>query len=143
MGGHGSSKWTSSPQVAHLNVSGLEGPSRVRPLEWLWEHLVEVLDERQQFRAEFIHRRETAATDDLAHNHPEHDLDLIEPRTVLGRVHEADAAWRRPRPCSTHDAGLPGRKSSSVRCMAPTPRCTPRRIRRRAGRWTPATTCTP
>jgi hypothetical protein len=86
MGGHGSSKWTSSPQVAHLNVSGLEGASRVRPLEGLGEHLVEVLDERQQFRAEVVHRRETAPTDDLAHNHPEHDLDLIEPRAVFGRV---------------------------------------------------------
>src|SRR3954452_3273317 len=91
MGGHGSSKWTSSPQVAHLNASGLEGASRVRPLEWLGEHLVEVLDERQQFRAEIVHRRETAPTDDLAHNNPEHDLDLIEPRAVFGRVHEADA----------------------------------------------------
>src|SRR3954452_23266455 len=88
---HGSSKWTSSPQVAHLNVSGLEGASRVRPLEGLGEHLVEILDKRQQFRAEIVHRRETATTDDLAHNHPKHDLDLIEPRTVLGGGHEADA----------------------------------------------------
>src|SRR6202020_568140 len=32
-----------------------------------------------------------ATTDDLAHNHPKHDLDLIEPRTVFWRVHEPDA----------------------------------------------------
>src|SRR6266487_5056550 len=91
MGNHESSNWTSSPQVAHLNVSGLEGASRVRPLEWLGEHLVEVVDKRQQFGAEIVHRRETATPDDLSHNHPKHDLDLIEPRTVFGREDEPDA----------------------------------------------------
>src|SRR5215471_8515368 len=91
MGSHGSSNWPWWPQVAHVNVSSLEGASRVRPLEWLGENLVEVIEKRQQFRAEILNRRETAAADDLAHNHPKHDLDLIEPRTVLGRVHEPDA----------------------------------------------------
>src|SRR3954451_1519996 len=91
MASHESSKWTGLPQVAHLNVSGLEGASRVRPLEWLGEHLIEVLDKRQQLRAEVVHRRETATTDDLSHNHPKHDLDLVEPRAVFGRVHEPDA----------------------------------------------------
>src|SRR4051812_40852842 len=91
MGSHERSKLPSWPQVAPLKVSGLEGASRVRPLEWPGEHLVEVIDKRQQFRAQVLHRRETAATDDLAHNDPKHDLDLIEPRTVFGGVHEPDA----------------------------------------------------
>src|SRR5260370_12806759 len=91
MGSHENNKLTGLRQVAHLKVSGLEGASGVRPLEWLGEHLVEVIDKRQQFRAEIVHRRETATTDGLAHDHPKHDLDLIEPRTVLGGVHEPEA----------------------------------------------------
>src|SRR6266568_245514 len=91
MGSHENRTWAGLPQAAPLNVSGLEGASRVRPLEGLGEYLVEVIDKRQQLRAEVVHRRETPATDDLAHDHPKHDLDLVEPRAVFGRVHEADA----------------------------------------------------
>src|SRR5277367_3579401 len=91
MGSQESSNGPIRPRLPNLNLSNLEGASRVGPLEWLGEDLVEVIDKRQQFPAEIVHRRETAATDDLAHNHPKHDLDLIEPRTVFGRVHETDA----------------------------------------------------
>src|SRR5438876_12212730 len=92
MGSHEKSKSIDLPLVASLTTSsGLEWASGIGPLEWLGEHLVEVIDKRQQFRAQIVHRRETATTDDLAHNHPKHDLDLIEPRTVFGRVHEPDA----------------------------------------------------
>src|SRR6266480_4380687 len=91
MGSHQSSKWTSWTQVAHLNISSLEGASRVRPFEWLGEHLVEVVDKRQQLHAEIVHRRETASSDDLPHDDRKRDLDLIEPGPVFGRVHEADA----------------------------------------------------
>src|SRR3954451_9458311 len=91
MGSHENSTRTDLPQVAHLNISGLEGASRVRPLEWLGEHLIEVIDKRQQFRAEVVHRRETAATDDLPHNNSKHYLYLVEPRAVFGPVHEPDA----------------------------------------------------
>src|SRR5271166_1383175 len=92
MDSHKNGKSTHLPLVASLTTScGLEWASGIGPLEWLGEYLVEVVDKRQQFRAEIVHRRETAATDDLAHYHPKHDLDLIEPRTVFGRVHDADA----------------------------------------------------
>ena len=92
MDNHEDSKSIQLPLVASLTTSsGLEWASGISPLEWLGEHLVEVIDKRQQFRAEILHRRETATTDDLSHNHPKHDFDLIEPRTVLGRVHEPDA----------------------------------------------------
>src|SRR5229473_1955088 len=54
------------PLVASLTTSsGLEWAPGIGPLEWPGEHLVEVIDKRQQFRAEILHRRETATTDDL------------------------------------------------------------------------------
>src|SRR5260370_42100565 len=92
MDSHENSKSNHLLLVASLTTSsGLEWASGIGPLEWLGEHLVEVIDKGQQFRAEIVHRRETATTDDLSHNHPKHDFDLIEPRTVFGRVHEPDA----------------------------------------------------
>ena len=66
--------------VARLTVwSGLQGASGVGPLERLGEYLIEVGDKRQQFVAEVGHGGEIAAADDLAHDHAEDDLDLIEP----------------------------------------------------------------
>src|SRR5215207_10222271 len=91
MGNHERRKSPSRAHVAHTTASGPEGASRVRPPEGPGEHLVEVIDKRQQFRAEVVHRLETATADHLSHNHPKHDLDLVEPGAVLGGIHEAKA----------------------------------------------------
>src|SRR3974377_2041406 len=67
------------------------GPQRttgVRPVELLCEHPIEILDEVQQLASQVGHRAERPTSDHLPHNHPEDRFDLVQPRTVLGRVHE-------------------------------------------------------
>src|SRR5438876_12331158 len=71
--------------------SDLERASGVSPLEGLGKHLVGVVDKGQEFSAEILDGGEVAATDDLAHDDAEDDLDLIEPGRVLGGIHEANA----------------------------------------------------
>ena len=67
------------------------GPQRttgVRPLERFGEHPIEVSDEVQQFITQIFHRCERTTPDHLPHDHPEDRFDLVQPRTVLGRIHE-------------------------------------------------------
>src|SRR5438128_10191786 len=64
--------------------------TRVRPAERLGEYTIEVRDKVQQLRTQVFHRAERAPTDHLPHDHPEDRFDLIQPRAVLRRVHEAD-----------------------------------------------------
>ena len=61
---------------------------RVRPLERFGEHPIEVNDEVQQFITQILHRCERTTPDHLPHDHPEDRFDLVQPRTVLGRIHE-------------------------------------------------------
>ena len=69
----------------------VQGLARVRPVERMSEHQVEVGQERFQFFFQVHHGGKVAAADDLPHDNAEHDFDLIQPRTVLGEIHEADA----------------------------------------------------
>src|SRR5271168_1226390 len=76
-----------------LNEWGLsaERAARIGPVEWPGKHVIEILDERQQFVPEVLDRFEVAPADDLAHDHTENYLDLVQPGTVLGRVYEPDS----------------------------------------------------
>jgi hypothetical protein len=58
------------------------------------EHQIEVSQERFQLGFQVCHRGEVAAADDLPHDDAEYDFDLIQPGTVLGEIHEADAMFR-------------------------------------------------
>src|SRR5512135_1565327 len=69
-------------------------PTGVRPAERLGEHPIEVGDEVQELAAQVRHRRERPPTDHLPHDHPEDDLDLVQPRAVLRQIYEPDAVTR-------------------------------------------------
>ena len=71
--------------------SYLKWAPRESPAERLGENVIEVLDELNEFPLQIRHRGEAAATDHLPHDHAEDDLNLIEPRCVLGQEHEANA----------------------------------------------------
>ena len=62
--------------------------SGVGPSEWTGHRFVKVVQEALQFVFQIRHRREVAATHDLSHHNAEDHLDLVQPRTVLGKVHE-------------------------------------------------------
>ena len=64
--------------------------SGVGPSERTGHRFVEVVQEALQFDFQVRHRREVAATDDLSHHNAEDHLDLVQPRTVLGKIHEPD-----------------------------------------------------
>src|SRR6202158_1454542 len=66
----------------------------VRPIELLGEHPIEVVDEVQQLTPQVGYRSERPAPDHLPHDHSEDRLDLVEPRTMLGRVHDPNPMAR-------------------------------------------------
>src|SRR3954465_3286713 len=78
----------------------LSGPGRwtrlygVEPADGLGHRPVEVVDERQDPRLQLLGRTEAGAAEQLPHQDAEPDLDLIEPRGVLGRVDEPDSVAR-------------------------------------------------
>src|SRR5271165_1415253 len=68
--------------------------TRVRPLERLGEHMIEILDEFQQLATQIFHRWERTTPDHLPHDHPEDHLDLVQPRAVLRQIHEPNPVAR-------------------------------------------------
>src|SRR5271157_5672515 len=58
-------------------------PAGVRPPEWFSKYTIEILDKLQQLLTQVAHRLERPTPDHLPHDHPEHHLDLVQPRTVL------------------------------------------------------------
>lgn len=62
----------------------------VGPGEGVGHRGVVVVHEFPQLRFQVCHRREVSASQELPVDDPEHDLDLVEPRTVLRQVDEAD-----------------------------------------------------
>src|SRR3954465_12404305 len=78
----------------------LSGPGRwtrlygVEPADGLGHRPVEVVDERQDPRLEILDRAEAGAAEQLSHQDAEPDLDLVEPRGVLGGVDEPDPVAR-------------------------------------------------
>src|SRR5205085_5946542 len=87
-------KPVNSMHLAHLGggeKSRLKGTSGVSPIERPGEDLVEILQEGLQLALEVLDGGEVAPADHLAHDDTEDDLDLVEPRGVLGQVHEADS----------------------------------------------------
>src|SRR4051812_33135608 len=54
-------------------------------------NLVEVRDETRQLVLQVGRRGEAATSNDFAHDHAKHALNLVQPRRVLGQVHEANA----------------------------------------------------
>src|SRR4051812_40503684 len=68
--------------------------ARVRPPEWLGEYPIEIRHEVPQLRAQVRYRGERATPDHLPHDHTEDHLDLVQPRTVLRKVHEPNPMTR-------------------------------------------------
>lgn len=62
----------------------------VGPFERMCHHVVIVPQEHAQFVLEILEGFEASAADRLSCDDPEDDFDLIEPRTVLREVDEAD-----------------------------------------------------
>ncbi len=58
------------------------------------KYSIEVFDKIQQLITQVIHRGERTTADHFPHDHSEDRLDLVQPRTVLRRVHEPDAVTR-------------------------------------------------
>src|SRR3954447_22889474 len=72
-------------------ASLLEGLAGVGPIEGMSHGRVVVDDELSELGLEVGHRGEGAAAQALSSEDAQEDLDLVEPRTVLRQVHEADA----------------------------------------------------
>src|ERR1019366_2433658 len=70
--------------------------SHLGPLEWLCPGPVEVVDESFDPLLEILLRGETPAPQQFARQDREPDLDLIEPRRVLGGEMETDPVGLRP-----------------------------------------------
>src|SRR5271157_3048127 len=68
--------------------------TRIRPPEWLCEYAIEIHEEVQQLRAQVRHGGERATPDHLPHDHTEDHLDLVQPRTVLRKIHKPDPMTR-------------------------------------------------
>src|SRR5215472_6818772 len=71
-------------------LSGTEWLSLVGPLEWLGHGAIEVVDEGEHLVLQIFDRAEVAAPQELAHQDAQPDLDLVQPRRVLGCVVEHD-----------------------------------------------------
>src|SRR5208337_4758980 len=137
------------------------GPQRttgVRPLERLGEHPIEVSDEVQQFITQIFHRCERTTPDHLPHDHPEDRFDLVQPRTVLGRIHEPNPLALLPTrtPAGSPPISAPHTLPSSptaARSRTPGPPSAPtspsngcsnyplRKSTRPSGRWPPSARC--
>src|SRR5947209_12619270 len=74
-----------------LMILDLEHLAGERPLERLGQYLVEVADEVQDLGSQVPLGRKTAPADNPPDQNAEPDLHLVQPRTVLGRVDQADA----------------------------------------------------
>ena len=65
--------------------------ARVRPTERVSHGGVVIVDEAPDSRLQCGHRGEAASPQTFAVQDAEHDLNLVEPRTVFGNIHEANA----------------------------------------------------
>lgn len=74
-----------------MAVAGSHGFSGVGPFEWMRQSSVEVREECEQFILKVGHGDEVPASHDLSHHNSEDHLDLVQPRTVLGKVYEPNA----------------------------------------------------
>ena len=63
----------------------------VGPGEGVGHRDVVIVHEFPQLRFQVRHRREVSAAQELPVDDPEHNLNLVEPRTVLREVDEADS----------------------------------------------------
>ena len=63
--------------------------------------MVEVVDEIHDPLLQSLYRREVAAMDDSTDNHAEPDLNLIQPRAVLGHIQELNAPFGGRQKCLT------------------------------------------
>ena len=78
--------------AVELRGSRSERPAGVCPPERLGEHAVEVRDERQDLLLECLDGEEVTALENASGEDAEPDLDLVQPRAVLGREDEANPA---------------------------------------------------
>ena len=69
----------------------LQGFAGVSPVEGMGHGRVVVIQESAQLIFEVLEGGEVSASDDFSHDDAEDRLDLVEPGTVLGEVHKADA----------------------------------------------------
>ncbi len=65
--------------------------ARVRPLERVGHRAVVVVEEAAEFLFQVVEGGEVPPTNHLPHDDSEHRLHLVQPGTVLGQIHEADA----------------------------------------------------
>lgn len=78
--------------------------SSIDPLVGLRHGSVEIVYEAFDLRAQVMLGQKAASFEHLAHQYPEPDFNLIEPRTMLGRVNEPDSvAWVRKKVSPAYD----------------------------------------
>ncbi len=65
--------------------------SGVGPMERMGHRHIVIGDEFSDLTLQILHRGEVAAAQNLSLKNAQEDFYLVEPRTVLGEVHEADA----------------------------------------------------
>src|SRR3954454_23039112 len=83
-------KFARLPRLGSCRLS-LERSSRIRPIEGPGKDIIEILDEGRQLATQILDGFEVTSANDLAHDYPEHDLDLVKPGGVFGQIHEADS----------------------------------------------------
>lgn len=73
------------------SFGSLQRFASIGPIEGMGHRLVIVIQKLAKLVLEDFHRGEVSPSDDFPHDDPEHRFNLIQPRTVFGQVHEANA----------------------------------------------------
>ena len=72
----------------------VEGLAGICPLKRMGHRGVVIVEELAELLLQIGHGGEVAPPHDLPHDDPKHRLNLVQPRTVLGQVHEPNGVVR-------------------------------------------------
>ena len=72
----------------------LDGFAGICPGKWMGHRVIVVSEEAAEFLLQICYGSEVAPAHDLPHDDSKHSLNLVQPRTVLGQIHEPDVMGR-------------------------------------------------
>ena len=81
---------SSAEVMIPLRPSSLQWSTGIGPSKRLAENIVEIADEIQDPHSQIVNRHEAGAFEQSPREDGEPDFDLVQPRTMSWRIHEAD-----------------------------------------------------